>query len=92
MNANDSIMSAEAVPRQRAQHVLAVVVAAISLCWPAFLNRYPLMYPDSIGYIGDGRAIAAARLRRHRACRAAVENRQPLRLRILQIPAAHTNH
>ncbi|WP_158822357.1 hypothetical protein [Granulicella sp. S156] len=60
MNANDSIMSAEAVPRQRAQHVLAVVVAAISLCWPAFLNRYPLMYPDSIGYIGDGRAIAAA--------------------------------
>ena len=25
------------------------------MCWPAFYNRYPLLYPDSIGYIEDGR-------------------------------------
>ena len=60
MNVNDSIASAEAVSRWRTRHVLAIFVAAISLCWPAFLNHYPLMYPDSIGYIGDGRAVASA--------------------------------
>ena len=60
MNVNDPIVPAETVSRRHIRHVLAIFVAAISLCWPAFLNRYPLMYPDSIGYIGDGRAVAAA--------------------------------
>jgi hypothetical protein len=55
MSGNDGTVS-----RQRAHHILAILVVAVSLCWPAFLNRYPLMYPDSIGYIGNGRAVAAA--------------------------------
>jgi hypothetical protein len=39
---------------------LAIVLGAILLCWPALLNRYPLLYPDSIGYLQDGRPVAAA--------------------------------
>ena len=35
-----------------------VVAGAALLTWPAILNRYPLMYPDSIGYLGDGRPLA----------------------------------
>ena len=44
----------------RIQHVFALAIAAFLLTWPALLNRYPLLYPDSIGYLQDGRPIAAA--------------------------------
>ena len=37
---------------------LAVAAGAALLTWPAILNRYPLMYPDSISYLGDGRPLA----------------------------------
>jgi hypothetical protein len=37
---------------------LAVAAGAALMLWPAILNRYPLMYPDSIGYLGDGRPLA----------------------------------
>ena len=37
---------------------LAVAAGALLMLWPAILNRYPLMYPDSIGYLGDGRPLA----------------------------------
>ena len=30
------------------------------MLWPAVLNRYPLLYPDSITYLGDGRQVARA--------------------------------
>jgi hypothetical protein len=30
------------------------------LTWPALLNRFPILYPDSATYIGDGRPVAAA--------------------------------
>jgi hypothetical protein len=38
----------------------AIPFAALLLAWPALLNRYPLLYPDSVGYLQDGRATAAA--------------------------------
>ena len=30
------------------------------MAWPALLNRYPLLYPDSMTYLGDGRLVARA--------------------------------
>ncbi len=36
----------------------AVVAGAILMLWPAILNGYPLLYPDSISYLGDGRPLA----------------------------------
>jgi hypothetical protein len=35
-----------------------VFLGALILSWPAFLNRFPLIFPDSLTYIGDGRIIA----------------------------------
>jgi hypothetical protein len=37
-----------------------ILSGAALLTWPALLNRYPLLYPDSIGYLQDGRPVAAA--------------------------------
>jgi hypothetical protein len=42
----------------------AVLLAALVLCWPAIYNRYPLLYPDSISYLGEGPQIARAVLLR----------------------------
>ena len=36
----------------------AVVAGALLMLWPAILNGYPLLYPDSISYLGDGRPLA----------------------------------
>jgi hypothetical protein len=30
------------------------------MAWPSLFNRYPLLYPDSITYVGDGRVVARA--------------------------------
>ncbi|MFZ0818552.1 MAG: hypothetical protein WAM91_00665 [Candidatus Acidiferrales bacterium] len=38
----------------------AVLVGAFLMTWPALFNRYPLLYPDSMTYIGDGRLVARA--------------------------------
>jgi hypothetical protein len=38
----------------------AVFLGALVLSWPAFLNRFPLLFPDSMTYIADGRPIARA--------------------------------
>lgn len=42
------------------RHSLAVLFGALLLAWPALLNRYPLLYPDSVSYLQDGRSIARA--------------------------------
>jgi hypothetical protein len=38
----------------------AITAGAIALCWPAFYNRYPLLFPDSLSYISDGALVARA--------------------------------
>jgi len=38
----------------------AVLVGALLMTWPAFYNRYPLLYPDSMSYLEDGRPVARA--------------------------------
>jgi hypothetical protein len=38
----------------------AVWLGALMLSWPAFYNGFPLLYPDSMTYIGDGRVVARA--------------------------------
>jgi hypothetical protein len=45
-----------------ASHAGIVLLAAVVLAWPAFYNRYPLLYPDSISYLGDGSNVARALL------------------------------
>ncbi len=34
-----------------------MLAGAVVMSWPALLNRYPLLYPDSIGYICYGRTL-----------------------------------
>ena len=39
----------------------AVLLAgALLMTWPALYNGYPLLYPDSMTYLGDGRPVARA--------------------------------
>ena len=44
----------------RLRGALAIPLGALLLAWPALFNRYPLLYPDSVSYLQDGRAIARA--------------------------------
>jgi len=46
--------------RTRLQHLAAVILGALLLCWPAFYNGFPLLYPDSMTYLDDGRTVARA--------------------------------
>ncbi len=41
-------------------HSVAVLLGALLFSWPAFYNGFPLLYPDSITYLGEGRAVASA--------------------------------
>ena len=41
-------------------HTVAVLLGALLFSWPAFYNGFPLLYSDSITYLGEGRAIASA--------------------------------
>ncbi|HXZ20178.1 MAG TPA: hypothetical protein VEG63_09530 [Candidatus Acidoferrales bacterium] len=41
-------------------HAAAVLAGALLFAWPAVFNGYPLLYPDSITYIGSGRPVARA--------------------------------
>lgn len=43
-----------------ALRLAAFLFAAVVLSWPAFYNRYPLLYPDSISYLGDSSNVARA--------------------------------
>ena len=38
----------------------AVLAGAFLMIWPALYNRYPLLYPDSMSYLEDGRLVAQA--------------------------------
>jgi len=38
----------------------AVMAGAVVMAWPAFYNRYPLLYPDSMSYLEDGPLVARA--------------------------------
>jgi hypothetical protein len=38
----------------------AELLGALLLAWPAFLNGFPLLYPDSMTYLADGRVVARA--------------------------------
>jgi hypothetical protein len=38
----------------------AVLLGALLLAWPAFLNGFPLLYPDSMTYLADGHVVARA--------------------------------
>lgn len=44
----------------RAWSIAAVLLAALTLAWPAFYNRFPILYPDSMTYLDDGRLVARA--------------------------------
>ncbi|MGA9673550.1 MAG: hypothetical protein WBQ94_30445 [Terracidiphilus sp.] len=41
-------------------HGAAVLLGALFLAWPAFYNGFPLLYPDSMTYLDDGRTVARA--------------------------------
>jgi hypothetical protein len=53
-------MNNSAAAGRVATQVGAIMFAAVVLAWPAFYNRYPLLYPDSISYLGDGSNVARA--------------------------------
>ena len=38
----------------------AVLLGALFIAWPAFYNGFPLVYPDTMTYIDDGRLVAGA--------------------------------
>ncbi len=38
----------------------AIFLGSLLLSWPAFFNGFPLLYPDSMTYVGDGRIVARA--------------------------------
>lgn len=38
----------------------AVLLGALMLSWPALYNGFPLLYPDSMTYLGDGPVVARA--------------------------------
>ncbi|MGB8259959.1 MAG: hypothetical protein WCE75_06400, partial [Terracidiphilus sp.] len=44
----------------RLAHTAAVLLGAAMLFWPAVYNGYPLLYPDSMSYLGQGPAVARA--------------------------------
>lgn len=37
-----------------------IVAGALLMAWPALYNGYPLVYPDSMSYLEDGRLVARA--------------------------------
>ena len=42
------------------QRSCALLAGALFMTWPALYNRYPLLYPDSMSYLEDGRLVARA--------------------------------
>ncbi|MGA3344891.1 MAG: hypothetical protein ABSC76_08485 [Terracidiphilus sp.] len=46
--------------RYSATRCAAVLLGAFLLSWPAIYNGFPLLYPDSMAYLGNGRLVARA--------------------------------
>jgi hypothetical protein len=44
--------------RSRVSRCGAVLAGSLLMTWPAFYNGFPLLYPDSMTYLGDGPVIA----------------------------------
>jgi hypothetical protein len=44
--------------RSRVSRCGAVLAGALLMTWPAFYNGFPLLYPDSMTYLGDGPVVA----------------------------------
>jgi hypothetical protein len=38
----------------------SVLLGALFMAWPAFYNGFPLLYPDTMTYVDDGRIVARA--------------------------------
>jgi hypothetical protein len=47
-------------PYQVVRERVALLIGALLMSWPALYNGYPLLYPDSVTYLGDGSAVAQA--------------------------------
>jgi hypothetical protein len=47
---------------RRTLQLAAVAAVAALLVWPALMNGYPLLFPDTLDYIGQGRAVVFALL------------------------------
>ena len=54
-------------PSQNTCRLLAILFVALIFCWPAILNHLPLIFPDSIEYLSDGRPLIEAILHRPHA-------------------------
>jgi hypothetical protein len=52
--------------RHGVDRVLAILASACMLCWPAFWNRFPLVFPDSLQYLWNGKTIVRQLLKFHR--------------------------
>jgi hypothetical protein len=61
------MMSTETVAREISRadesrslpaHGAAIFLGALMMTWPAFYNGFPLLYPDSMTYLGDGSVVA----------------------------------
>jgi hypothetical protein len=50
--------------RARLTPILAILLTALLSVWPALLNRYPLLYGDSLSYLGQGRGVVEQFLHR----------------------------
>lgn len=42
------------------QRAAAVLAGVLIMLWPAFYNGYPILYPDTMTYLDDGRIVAQA--------------------------------
>ena len=59
----ESVANGLAIPktsRFSLRGAAVVCAGALFLAWPALYNGYPLLYPDSMTYLGDGRLVARA--------------------------------
>jgi hypothetical protein len=60
LSANDTYLATQNARRRRV-HVfwfgLVLAIATFILLWPALLNRHPVLAPDSLDYIKQGRII-----------------------------------
>lgn len=53
-------LAANVAGKRSLRNAAAVVLGALFMAWPAFYNGLPLLYPDSMTYIGDGSPVARA--------------------------------